>query len=41
MVMVEEVEDRELMSLILNEMYLELPEPKNKPKKRKSRMEIK
>ena len=41
MVMVEEVEDKELMSQILREMYLELPEPNKKPKKRKSGREIK
>ena len=40
MVMVEEVEDRELMSLILNEMYPELPEPNKKPKKRNPRRKI-
>ena len=40
MVVVEEVEDRELMSLILNEMYLELPEPNKKPKKRNPRRKI-
>ena len=38
--LVKEVEDRKLMSLILNEMYLELPEPNKKPKKRKQRRKI-
>lgn len=37
MVMLEEVEDRELMSLILNEMYLELPEQKKRKSRRKIR----
>lgn len=36
MVVVDDVENTELMTEILNEMYKELPEPKKKAKKKKS-----